>query len=109
MSWRLVEGVPLPDAVGGHPALDFCNTRAGWGDPLPKEYLIGPQVLTLWVRENDLVPAAPRHPDGVDAAGIGGVGIDEAAERDALARALALREALYACALHRGTPADWEL
>jgi|1186.fasta_scaffold75281_2 predicted RNA-binding Zn ribbon-like protein len=122
MSWRLVEGVPIPDAVGGHPALDFCNTRAGWGDPRPKEYLIGPHVLTLWARENALIPAASRPPEGADAAGtggagtgaagiggagIGGAGIDEAAE--ALARALALREALYACALHRGTPADWEL
>ena len=39
MSWQLVEGVPLPDPVGGHPALDFCNTRAGWGTADPKEYL----------------------------------------------------------------------
>ena len=58
MSWRLVEGVPLPDAVGGHPALDFCNTRAGWGDPRPKEYLTGPQVLGLWARVIGLVSRA---------------------------------------------------
>src|SRR5918911_1402165 len=55
MSWRLVEGVPLPDAVAGHPALDFCNTRAGWGAPAPKEYLTAPGVLTLWARENGLL------------------------------------------------------
>ena len=95
MSWRLVEGVPLPDAVGGHTALDFCNTRAGWGDARPKEYLTAPHVLTVWARENGLLAAA------------GAPG--EAGEREALARALALREALYACALHRGTPAQWEL
>jgi predicted RNA-binding Zn ribbon-like protein len=98
MSWRLVEGVPLPDAVGGHPALDFCNTRAGWGDPQPKEYLTGPAVLTLWARENGLVTAA----------GAGGGNAEEEG-RQALARALALREALHACALHRGIPADWAL
>jgi predicted RNA-binding Zn ribbon-like protein len=106
MSWRLVEGVPVPDAVGGHPALDFCNTRAGWGDPLPKEYLTGPDVLALWARENGLVRSGVRP-------GPGGPGLragaGNAAERDALAHAVALREALYACALRRGTPADWDL
>ena len=98
MSWRLVEGIPLPDAVGGHPALDFCNTRAGWGGAQPKEYLTAPHVLALWARHNGLsdgttdaaTPAAP----GEDAA---------------LSRALALRDALYACALGRGDAADWRV
>jgi predicted RNA-binding Zn ribbon-like protein len=92
VSWRLVEGVPLPDAVGGHPALDFCNTRAGWGDPAPKEYLRTPRVLALWARENGLVPDAPYDADA-----------------EALGRAVALRDALYRCALRAGTEADWEL
>jgi predicted RNA-binding Zn ribbon-like protein len=119
MSWRLVEGVPLPDAVGGHPALDFCNTRAGWGDPHPKEYLTGPSVLALWARENALVPTPPGLPSRAapppgDPGDPGDPGEREAAAgeaggHDALARALALRDALYACALHRGTPADWQL
>src|SRR3954447_10496657 len=56
MSWRLVDGVPVPDAVGGHPALDFCNTRAGWGDPAPKEYLTGPHALVVWARSTGLLP-----------------------------------------------------
>jgi predicted RNA-binding Zn ribbon-like protein len=94
VSWRLVGGVPLPDAVGGHPALDFCNTRAGWGTPAPKEYLRGPGILPLWARENGLVaelaPAGPADPP-------------------ALGRALALREALYRCAVGSGEPADWDL
>jgi predicted RNA-binding Zn ribbon-like protein len=94
MSWRLVEGVPLPDAVGGHPALDFCNTRAGWGDPRPKEYLTAPAVLALWARENGLVRAA-----GLPRAGARA----DADELDAHERAL------YACALRRGTSADWDL
>lgn len=100
MSWRLVEGVPLPDAVGGHPALDFCNTRAGWGDPHPKEYLTAPPVLGLWARASGLI-----RPEGAAPAGPG----DPADDADVLGRALALRDALYACALRRGTPADWEL
>lgn len=97
MSWRLVDGLPVPDAVGGHVALDFCNTRAGWGDPAPKEYLTAPRALVVWARSTGLLP-----PEGP---GPGAPGHED----DALARALALREALYACALHRGGPADWAL
>jgi predicted RNA-binding Zn ribbon-like protein len=100
MSWRLVEGVPLPDAVGGHPALDFCNTRAGWGSPRPKEYLTAPHVFVLWARENGI----PGDPAGDPAGGATPVAPSDEA---ALARALALREALYACTQGRGTPADW--
>ena len=111
MSWRLVEGIPLPDAVGGHPALDFCNTRAGWGDLRPKEYLTGPHVLALWARENGLVPSdADLAVDrGSESGARPGAGTHDGAQREALSRALALRDALYACALHRGAAADWEL
>jgi predicted RNA-binding Zn ribbon-like protein len=28
-----VDGFQMPNLVGGHPALDFCNTWAGWGEP----------------------------------------------------------------------------
>ena len=100
VSWRLVDGVPVPDAVGGHLALDFCNTRAGWGDPAPKEYLTGPRALVVWARSTGLCrPITSIRPRRRSAGG----------RDDALARALALREALYACALHRGGPADWAL
>jgi CGNR zinc finger protein/putative stress-induced transcription regulator len=117
MSWRLVEGVPLPDAVGGHPALDFCNTRAGWGDPRPKEYLTGPSVLALWARKNNLIPAATLAGTTLPGAALPGAALPGAAlpppgdprDSEPLARSLALREALYACSLRRGSPADWEL
>jgi predicted RNA-binding Zn ribbon-like protein len=100
MSWRLVEGIPLPDAVGGHPALDFCNTRAGWGGAQPKEYLTAPHVLALWARHNGVTDDADdAAPDGAPAH----------SEHQALARALALREALYPCALGHGTAADWRV
>ncbi len=104
MSWRLVDGVPLPDPVGGHPALDFCNTRAGWGTPTPKEYLTSVGALALWAREAGLLT-----PGDVQVVTSGAVRATAAARAAALLRAGALREALYACALRRGTPGDWAL
>lgn len=41
----------LPWSVGGHPALDFCNTFAGWRHepPLPgSEWLRGYRTLAVW-------------------------------------------------------------
>jgi predicted RNA-binding Zn ribbon-like protein len=100
MSWRYVEGVPLPDPVGGHPALDFCNTRAGWGTGSPKEYLTSVAALGLWAREAGLLP---------DDVGPAADAVGALAATATLSRAVALREAVYACALRRGTPHDWAL
>src|SRR5215213_9435075 len=86
-------GVRLPDAVAGHPALEFCNTRAGWGERQPKEYLTSAGVLLLWCLEHQLLP--PATVDEVRAV----VGRDPAAGRAQLESALALREAVYAVAL----------
>ncbi len=33
MHWVDFEDFRLPVLIGGHPALDFCNTWAGWGEP----------------------------------------------------------------------------
>jgi hypothetical protein len=130
VSWRLVDGVPLPDAIGGHPALDFCNTRAGWGTATPKEYLTSPAALALWCREAGLLtadavqplltaPAASPAPSSADHARNAHQAPSSAAARvtpptqltpaDTLGRAGALREAVYACALGRGTAGDWAL
>jgi predicted RNA-binding Zn ribbon-like protein len=102
MSWHWVDGVAVPDAVGGHPALDFCNTRAGWGGPRPKEYLVSPQALVIWCRE-----AGGLDPD-LAARLLERARADPAAAGTALRTALALREALYPVVLGRGGPQAWD-
>jgi predicted RNA-binding Zn ribbon-like protein len=96
-------GVRLPDAVAGHPALEFCNTRAGWGEPAPKEYLTSADVLALWCLERGLLPAAT-----VDAVR-GLAAADPAAGSALLATALDLREAMYAVALGERSGPAWDV
>jgi DNA-binding SARP family transcriptional activator/predicted RNA-binding Zn ribbon-like protein len=46
----------LPWSVGGHPALDFCNTFAGWGGPRTPgdEWLRSYAALATWLGYADL-------------------------------------------------------
>jgi DNA-binding SARP family transcriptional activator/predicted RNA-binding Zn ribbon-like protein len=64
----------LPWSTSGHPALEFCNTYAGWGaDRLPgSEWLRGYAALAVWAGHMDLIgerlvtglrEQALRHPD----------------------------------------------
>ncbi len=104
MPWHLVDGTPLPDHVAGHVALEFCNTRAGWGSAEPKEYLVSSRAPVLWAADVGLRPIedagqsrpAPACPTG-----------DQ--DGEPVLRALALREALYRCALRSGDRAAWQL
>jgi predicted RNA-binding Zn ribbon-like protein len=98
---RLVDGLVLPSPVADEPALDFCNTRAGWGAPQPREYLTSYDHLVLWAREAGLI-AGP----------IAGRLRRSAKRRPAqagrvLKRTLALRDALYA-ACTDSDPAAWD-
>ncbi|MGH3384361.1 MAG: CGNR zinc finger domain-containing protein [Nocardioidaceae bacterium] len=57
MHWVEVDGLQMPRRYGGHPALDFCNTWAGWGEP-PKptrEWLRSYAHLVVWARHAELV------------------------------------------------------
>ncbi|MEV4625501.1 BTAD domain-containing putative transcriptional regulator [Micromonospora sp. NPDC049523] len=84
----------LPWNVGGHPALEFCNTFAGWGQepPLPgSEWLRGYRTLAVWggyvgllddVEVTRLVELARR---------------DAATAQAVLDEVRALRTRLYAC------------
>ncbi|WP_027343470.1 CGNR zinc finger domain-containing protein [Hamadaea tsunoensis] len=51
-----VDGVRMPVLVAGHPAVEICNTRAGWGAPTPKEYLLSYRHLAIWARHAGLLP-----------------------------------------------------
>jgi len=89
----------LPWAVGGHPALEFCNTYAGWGGG-PRtpgsDWLRGYPALAVWTGYQDLADdqtvtlllrQAQRNP--VEAAAV----LDEARE---------LRANIYACLTDAG-------
>ena len=91
-----VDGLIIPVAVANHPALNFCNTRTGWGQSTPKEYLKTYPHLVLWARENGLLCA--------EAA----IRLRQLSSGEPVrARAVALRSALYAVLLGTGRPADW--
>ena len=97
MSSFVIDGLELPVSIGGHPALDFCNTRAGWGSSTPKEYLRSYDHLAVWTREVGLLdPATVARLLATAAA-------DGSAANAVLSDALTLREATYAVAL--GSPA----
>ena len=83
MASYVVDGLVLPVSVGGHPVLDFCNTRAGWGTATPKEYLHSYEHLARWATENGVLAQPPPSPS-------------TATGRAVLRRAIALRDALYA-------------
>ena len=54
---RLVDGIRLPHAVAGHPALELCNTRAIWWTTTPVEYLHDYPSLVVLARELGLLTA----------------------------------------------------
>jgi len=101
MASTVIDGLVLPISLAGHPVLDFCNTRAAWCAPVPKEYLASHAHLTVWAGANGLLPAAevPR----LRRAGVRSAG----PAADIVARAIRFRSALYTVLTGPGTPADW--
>jgi len=53
----VVDDREMPTQVAGHPALELCNTSAGWDLPTPRrgEYLNSYDDLAVWAREAGLV------------------------------------------------------
>lgn len=92
-----VDGLLLPRQLGGHPALELCNTRAGWGEAAPKEYLTSYDHLAALAAEAGVIAkGTARRLRGLAAR-------DERAAERTLARTLAFRSALYeALAGHAG-------
>ena len=103
MSSHDFRGVRLPDAVSGHPALEFCNTRAGWGEAQPKEYLSSAEAFLLWCLERELLR------DDTVARLRERVKDDDVAAEALLETALELREAVYDVALGRRSGRPWEI
>jgi predicted RNA-binding Zn ribbon-like protein len=58
--WVELDGIRVPRRIGGHPALDLCNTWAGWGErPHPKrEWLRDYDSLAVWSGYAELVEAS---------------------------------------------------
>src|SRR3954470_24842232 len=87
--FEIVEGVRLPARLGGHPALDFCNTWAGWNGGAGGEYLDEYEHLVLWAGFVGLL-----EPERVASLRVSG-GRRKKQAAAVLARALRLRIALY--------------
>jgi len=97
----VVDGLVVPLAITDDPALNFCNTRAGWGAPTPKEYLHTHAHLAVWAGHIGLLSApatALQRRLGEER---------PAAAAKVASRAIALRSALYAALLGTATRTDW--
>jgi predicted RNA-binding Zn ribbon-like protein len=89
MASQQIGALTLPLAVAGHPALELCNTLAGWDEPAPKEYLLTYDHLLAWAGALGMVePADVRRLERLAAA-------DPDAATDMLERARSLRADLY--------------
>lgn len=88
-----VGGVWLPWNTSGHPALEFCNTYAGWGGPpLPgSDWLPGYTSLAVWAGHHDLAD------EWVVKGLLRRAAEDPAAAEAALEEAREFRTRLYAC------------
>jgi predicted RNA-binding Zn ribbon-like protein len=103
-----VGGTLLPKPISGHPALELCNTVAGWADANRREWLRTPADLAVWAEYTGLVERRPHVSDAV---------LDEVWElrelayrllchRDDAAFPALAEKADEANALRRLTPAD---
>src|SRR5215470_13837617 len=97
-----VDGLILPAAVGGHPALDFCNTQAGWDTPEPGDYLRSYEYVVTWAKgaglvEHDLADRLRRR-----------AARNTAEASRALEEAQAFRNSLHHVLLRPGPGAHWD-
>jgi predicted RNA-binding Zn ribbon-like protein len=99
---QVVDGLVLPVSVATHPALDFCNTLAGWNEPEPHDYLETYAHLAVWVREAGLVDARATTTILADAE------LEPRRAGRELERARKLRRALYHACTDPGDRVAWE-
>lgn len=91
MARFVVDGLTLPIAIGGHPAVDLCNTITDRGGPAPYEYFPSFAHVAVWSREVGLV--SPRS---------AAAAIDAATDRPGDAAAVLDRLVRFREAVHRG-------
>ncbi len=55
--WVQADSYYLPKPISGHPALEFCNTRAGWDVPMRPEleWLRGYDTFVVWSKHTGLI------------------------------------------------------
>jgi predicted RNA-binding Zn ribbon-like protein len=99
---RVVDGLVLPVAIATHPALDFCNTLAGWNEPEPHDYLATYTHLVVWARETGLVDARST------TRALNGADDDPRGATRQLERARSLRSALHAACTDSRSDAAWD-
>jgi predicted RNA-binding Zn ribbon-like protein len=87
-----VSGHVVPDAVAGHVALEIANTRAGWGGPSQREYLVSYDALAVWAGDVGLLSTYETRRLRVSAS------LAPAEAQRVLDGTLALRESWYAVA-----------
>lgn len=99
---QLVEGVVLPAPLAGHPALELCNTLAGWNDPDPGDFFQVYDQFAVWAMAFGVVEVpvgqrlrrrARRHPEEAKAA---------------LEEARAFRASFYAVVSRPRPGRDWD-
>lgn len=76
----------MPRRYGGHPALEFCNTWAGWAEP--------PSVDREWLKDYDRFAVWAGHVELIDFEAVARLRALPPAE-EVVAEARALRSALY--------------
>jgi len=99
---RVVDDLVLPVAIATHPALDFCNTLAGWHEPGAHDYLATYDHLAVWARETSLVDA------GSTAEALELASADPRGAARQLERARSLRGALYEACSAPTDDAAWD-
>ncbi|MEU2721032.1 CGNR zinc finger domain-containing protein [Streptomyces smyrnaeus] len=102
MHWEEVAGCRMPRCVAGHPALDFCNTWAGWGEPADprREWLPDYDHFAVWAMHAGLVTGDACERLRRRA------GRSRGAATEVLGQARELRSALYAVLLDGAGGAD---
>jgi predicted RNA-binding Zn ribbon-like protein len=100
---RVVDGQRIPLSLDGDPVLDLCNTRAAWGSPAPKEYLVSYPALAVWARESGLL-----NPTRTKAL-IRLARRDEPGALEVVTRAIAFRSALYDVLVGAASRRSWAL